>query len=112
MRHAIVWAGLGLIVVTVAVVVWLFAWVPVVLLASGSRSDARFMAAFGKLGIELRGGSSIGIMEIEVRRVHAGMVSDLARSIDPTGKKIVVTWPDYPDVKSSSSWIPRDDERP
>lgn len=112
MRHALIYVGIALAIGTAIVVYCMFfIWVPVVLMQSGSRSEQRYYAAISASGIRVDGMSSIGIMELKVRWFQAGRAVALAAEIDPTGKRIVRTYPHYPDVKANSDWMPRDPEK-
>lgn len=112
MRQALVYLGVALVIATAVVIYCMFfVWVPVVLMQSGSRSEQRYFAAIRESGIRIDGISSLGINELKVRWFQAGRAVTLAAEIDPTGKKIVRTYPHYPDVKANSDWMPRDPEK-
>lgn len=112
MRHAFIYVGIALAIgVGILVYCMFFIWVPVVLMQSGSRSEQRYFDAIRDSGIRVDGIGSLGIMELKVRWFQAGRAVALAAEIDPTGKRIVRTYPHYPDVKAYPDWMPRDPEK-
>jgi hypothetical protein len=87
-------------------------WTHVVLMHTGSLSERRYLDRLAQEGISNLGMADLMITEVKVRRVWASRAVRLAREIDPTGDKIVITYPDYTRTATDEMKMPREAEKP
>ncbi|HEX3133651.1 MAG TPA: hypothetical protein VHX44_08720 [Planctomycetota bacterium] len=114
LRHPII-IGVGIVGVlaSLAYVLYLFCtWTHVVLMHTGSLSERRYLDRLAKERITDLGMADLMITEVTVRRVWASQAVRIAREIDPTGDKIVITYPDYTRTTTGEMKLPRDAEKP
>lgn len=98
---------------SVAYVLYLFCtWPPVVLMHTGSLSERKYLNRLAQEGIANSLLADSMITEVTVRRFWAEQAVRIAREIDPTGDKIVITYPDYKYTAPGKMKMPNDAEKP
>jgi hypothetical protein len=107
--------GLGIVgtLASIAYVLYMFStWTPVVLMHTGSLSERKYLDRLTKEGIGNSFMADMMITELTVRRFWAERAVRIAREIDATGDKIIVTYPKYAYTASGEMKTPHDAEKP